>query len=179
MKAVISCKCNVTNLTHIWRRFVVANAILDNIINVTSKICYQNNHKNDAVIAIFFQVNIFSGFFWLMLWVVIFIASLRSYLMEQGSIWHGELWQVSPSLFWEPKKCPNLWGNIFWFLIWVFKSIKDGKHQFFSLRGLSSMCCRWNAYWSALIPRNLLFPQKFLVASLWRIFKISKNCIRP
>ena len=63
MKAAISCKCNVANLTHIWRRFVIANAILDNIINATSKICYQNNQKNDAVIAIFFQVNIFFRIF--------------------------------------------------------------------------------------------------------------------
>ena len=85
-KGVISCKYNVVNLTHIWCRFVVANTILDNIINATSRICYQSNQKNDVLIGISFQVNIFSGVSKLMLRVVIFIASLWSYLMGQECI---------------------------------------------------------------------------------------------
>ena len=73
------------------------------------------------------------------------------------------------------KKSPWFWKKIPWLcssrdqmshLKSFFKSIYDIKSQKFSLLGLSFECCRSNIYRSALIPRNLSYPEKFLVALL-------------
>ena len=53
---VLGCKCNVAIATHFWCRFIVANATSDNIVNATLQIYYQNDKKNDAVIATYFNV---------------------------------------------------------------------------------------------------------------------------
>lgn len=55
MKSVLSCKCDVAVVTCFWYRFTVANVMLDNIINVTSQICYQNYCKNDVLTVTFCQ----------------------------------------------------------------------------------------------------------------------------
>ena len=46
-----------------------------------------------------------------------------------------------------------------------FKSILE-KHQIFTLRSHSFVCYLRNLYRSASIPKNLLFPQKFLFLRL-------------
>ena len=57
------------------------------------------------------------------------------------------------SLFLKLKKSISILENMFW-LLWV---------KFLILNAVSRVaiiCCRWDLYGSALIPRNLLYPKK-------------------
>ena len=47
-----------------------------------------------------------------------------------------------------------------------FKSFQEKKKHIFSLQGFTFMCCRWNIYRRALIPRKLPCPEKSLVTRL-------------
>ena len=86
-------------------------------------------------------------------------------------------WKKVPS-FWEklPWLCPS-WAKFLILNVILRVSSRKKKH-IFSLRGFSFMCCRWNIYWRALIPRKLPCPEKFLVTRLWltisRLWQMSK-----
>ena len=90
---------------------------------------------------------------------------------------------VSPlSLFENSKRWPDFVKRVPWFwskfpglcithvlnshLKYSSKSILVKKHQRFSLRSLSFICCTWNVYRSVPNPRNFLCPEKFLVSWL-------------
>ena len=104
----------------------------------------------------------------------------RNYLGEGGS-------PPCPFLKIE-KKCPDFAKKVPWIYkksalsVWIlrpkfpfkrsFKSIWEKKHQTFSLRDSSFICCTGNIYRSTTIPRNLSCPEDILVASLNRNPKI-------
>ena len=56
MKSVLNCKCDVVTVTYFWRQFVVANATPGNVLNTTSQICYQNDHKKNLLWQYLFDV---------------------------------------------------------------------------------------------------------------------------
>ena len=58
-----------------------------------------------------------------------------------------------------------------------FKSISEKKHQNFSLWG-TFVCCTWNVYQSAPIPRNLCCPKKLLVEHLYIDCKLIGKYVR-
>ena len=70
-----------------------------------------------------------------------------------------------------PWLCP-FWVK-FLILNVVLRVSRRKKVIFFSLRSFSFMCCRWNVYRRALIPRKLLYLEKFLVTCLEMETKLS------
>ena len=101
-------------------------------------------------------------------------------LLVSRRITRGGRGEVSPALFRKLEKsalilggkCPNfshLWVN---FLIYsaIFKSFQEKNPEIFSQEGLSFSCVSFSSsfflivYQSALTPRKLPYPKKFLVA---------------
>ena len=49
LKSILRCNCDAAIVTHLWHRFVVANATLGNTVNVTSEIFCQENEETTSL----------------------------------------------------------------------------------------------------------------------------------
>ena len=112
---------------------------------------------------------------WIFFWIIYFNSFWNINHATRGGGRRGggrrDVWGLCAVIL--QKKCPDF-GKMctvcvyrwFKFSKRSIKSIFDKKHQNFSFLGTAFMCRPWKVYRNTLISRNLLCPEKLLIARL-------------